>query len=814
MKTYKNFSVTSSCYDGKGNKIPYHQAWYEIWLESRRAILSRPDGSKFKNMSEAINSDKIKVGEEIVDKKEYMSRISNMGLQYMNFPVFILKIQGSCLFRDFLFNINKIGMWAESNRFLFSILDENAVYDESNYPISSEYKDIPEWEEQFDKYMKAIKIDKVVDHNRIEMPYSISSLFWVAINAKTLMDVISFMKLHTPFFYNTYGVELEKVLKSSIDVKIPSKPSSAMYQYLNESWSGEGCHKIDDTYVINSKMGLILYSQFIRQSDTCITGLYNELIHNDPEDFKHKVFKGGTILNIHYVANKYKVKSTISTRLCAFAMSSGDDPCSWSYFLNNFLPDDVTNEFLMGILPCSFKYGKLTNCKFHDDIKFRNEGKELSNCPCPLVSLNMDDAKAKKERDNNKIGDAFYNLTKHLKYHGLIHEYRGEFWTSELIIRTETPLYSGFNRLVEYIMDYLDKYVSTKFGNGEDPDEVLNKKYMKFAMDGDNTCMMKGLAIDILSDALDNNKYSKYLISFGGDIFGKETEVTTRVDDSDFYIHARGTFSIFTSGNTSKRGDHITGGGKGTNTVLINWLLGVDHNNTLADILATKMMAGEDDQVEEVRNMICSSSIDSIRIIDSKVQNNTYCASPFFNDKQVEIRDKMISKFSNPFRPDLTESSKKFDDGDNDAVTDVVNDNMKGIRDNDLLVFPKRTNDLGTLFEVGYALVSGKPVISYDEVSGTYVLNTESDVFFGFERYVPCFNDPIIFDCSNKKSVISMGVAAGTNSRDNSSIYYELKGNPDNIMLSTLFNHVELNKSTGEYEKVSRDPNERDRNQI
>ena len=74
-----------------------------------------------------------------------------------------------------------------------------------------------------------------------------------------------------------------------------------------------------------------------------LSGFYNKLEHTDIESFKHKVFKGDTILNVTYNAHKDRVNRTISNRLCAFAMSSGDGHCSWSYFLNNFLPMETVN---------------------------------------------------------------------------------------------------------------------------------------------------------------------------------------------------------------------------------------------------------------------------------------------------------------------------------------------------------------------------------------------------------------------------------------------------------------------------------------
>lgn len=386
-----------------------------IWMKSRQWIITDDDGHQFMRNLEYEDGwvskipSKFKVGDEEVELLDYMARIDAMNLQYNNSQNYVYEIDGSCLFRDFLFNINKIAQWAQSNRFLFSILDENARYDSRNYHISEEYKDIPEWEDQFDRYMDAIKNDPIVDHNRLEMPYSISSKFWICVNEKTLIELLNFMKGKVPFFYEVYGTQFMRHFNQRDEY------SPTLTQYIIKNRTDvEGCTYVGDTVIVDSKMSLILYSQFIRQSDTLISGLYNQLIHEDAEEFKHKVFSGKTTFMIHYVADIDKALKTVSNRLCAFAMSSGTGPESWSYFLNRFLPNEITPTGLMNLLPCKFENNRLSVCKFHDDIKYRNEGKEISNIPCPLPTLSMEIAKAKKDRDNNRIGDAFYKLTEFL----------------------------------------------------------------------------------------------------------------------------------------------------------------------------------------------------------------------------------------------------------------------------------------------------------------------------------------------------------------------------------------------------------------
>lgn len=352
------------------------------------------------------------VDDELVEVENYRNRIiKSMNLQYNNFPQYTFEITGSALFRDFLFNINWNPAWAESNRFLFSILPDDAVLEEENYKISSEYKNIPEWEDQFKKYMDKIHETQITDENRTEMPYSISSFFWWGCNHKTLINVLSAMKIDFPFFYEIYGKKLlNEVGLSESDLK-PYIDYSLLQYYRCDNWS-EGITKNSDFYIMNIKLSYIILSQFLRQSPSIISGLYSDLKHNNPEEFSHKVFRGDTLCNITFVAHKSKVMSTISKRSCNFAANSGNGPGSWSGFIEKFLDSVETLDDFRELLPCSFdNNGLLKFCPLWDDVKFRNSGTESRNCVCPLTTCSISDAEKKCNRDKNKLSELFMKLT-------------------------------------------------------------------------------------------------------------------------------------------------------------------------------------------------------------------------------------------------------------------------------------------------------------------------------------------------------------------------------------------------------------------
>lgn len=420
---------------------------YYVWLKSRRKVIKTEQGDPIKDVhlsyfdtedyddeyrdskfppyriifelqdgsEECIGgSDKFYVDGEEVTYKSYLDRIDAMSLQYNNMPYSVFEIQGSALFRDFLFNVNWTGMWSESNRFLFSILPDDAVLNEENYHISSEYKGIPEWEDQFDRYMDKIHETQITDENRVEMPYSISSFFWWSCNRKTLLNVLSLMKLKFPFFYEVYGKQMMDQGKLTENDLKPYVDASLQQYFRSPDWE-KGMIKKSDMYIIDTEISYIILSQFLRQAPSVISGLYSDLEHDSAEEFSHKVFKGDTVCKISFTCHKSKLMKTVSTRSCNFAANSGTGVGSWSGFLNDFISGIKTTDEFRELVPCKFyENGTLKFCPLYDDIKFRNSGTESRNCVCPFTTVSMEDAQKKLNRDQNLLAKWFYEVTKEM----------------------------------------------------------------------------------------------------------------------------------------------------------------------------------------------------------------------------------------------------------------------------------------------------------------------------------------------------------------------------------------------------------------
>lgn len=374
---------------------------YDLWLKSRAAVVKR-------------DKDSLTVGNEIIPNSEesaYIDRIMKMGLQYTNFPEFTFEIQGSTIFRDILFTLNECAQWATSLRFVNSTYEG---FNENNYPVSEEYAGIPEWDTQFRKYMDKIKETMVTDENRVEMPYSMSSKFWFQMNWKTLVTFLSMLKIKMPFFYNVYGTLFEEALKEcDINIKeyyVPFIDSSIDKYFIHSTDEfHEKFDVIDETVHLNKTMGLLLFSQFIRQKDSTIKGLYNMVTHTDPEEFKHKVFYASTPINVRFISDEARFKRTIVNRNCWFSQASGYGLNSWSNILDLVIKGMPIEEF-RNWLPCKFCEDGSISCKYYDDVKFRMEGVEKRNLPCAIFLKDKEIAKKRNEYDKTELSNKYVEL--------------------------------------------------------------------------------------------------------------------------------------------------------------------------------------------------------------------------------------------------------------------------------------------------------------------------------------------------------------------------------------------------------------------
>lgn len=184
-----------------------------------------------------------------------------------------------------------------------------------------------------------------------------------------------------------------------------------------------------------------------------------------------------------------------------------------------------------------------------------------------------------------------------------------------------------------------------------------------------------------------------------------------------------------------------------------------------------------------------------------------YVASPFFNDFEVIVRDRMRAKaqekFGKVFSPQHTFHSKLHDIFKCKLTMNTVfRDNFKFIRMCDNLVFPSGTTDLGTFFEIGVALACNKTIWRYDYVSDTLTRVDDKDdvislrnVYKGlWERYNK--DSKYLIDAQKPINVVYMGFLYQMHLGDSlkldrmNNVMYELPPEIfDNIMLGYTFNN-------------------------
>lgn len=236
-------------------------------------------------------------GQEVMNQYYMQQVIREHNLQCNDFSNYMFEITGSILFRDFLFSINGSSRWATSRS-----LSKEQVKDCNNFPISSEYAGDIRHERQLYSYLRRLQLDEASS----AFPYSVSTTFWWGCNYKTLIDVLSLMKLEYPLLWNTYGKLFFEAFAERQDhlSEDDLKPdvSSALQQYLKlEDWA-EGMIKAKGMYIVDGKMDLVNYSRSIRQSPAIISGLLPYLKEHPDE-----ILTGDTQIPYRLITDKNRL---------------------------------------------------------------------------------------------------------------------------------------------------------------------------------------------------------------------------------------------------------------------------------------------------------------------------------------------------------------------------------------------------------------------------------------------------------------------------------------------------------------------------
>lgn len=280
-----------------------------------------------------------------------------------------------------------------------------------------------------------------------------------------------------------------------------------------------------------------------------------------------------------------------------------------------------------------------------------------------------------------------------------------ELWTSKLE-------YSGnIEKVIEItIKDLKDKIIfhegskTTEFIDITLPSMISDPKNYAYAdKENDYTCIAKGYFISYVLKHLPEPGM-EYFINFGGDMaFNLKDEHFVPLKYTNFLFSTKKSKTIFCSTNI-ERGCHIP-------NAEFNYTIALADDPVISDFVATKALAGDKKWMRSALRFD----------FEDKLVNKTYIASPFFCETDIEIRDKMIEGFANYIRPDLLNPNIEGNlNKDKELARKIRKDNLTAIDECECLVFPKNTTDLGTLFEVGYAIRRSKLVIRFDYATNSY----------------------------------------------------------------------------------------------
>lgn len=169
-----------------------------------------------------------------------------------------------------------------------------------------------------------------------------------------------------------------------------------------------------------------------------------------------------------------------------------------------------------------------------------------------------------------------------------------------------------------------------------------------------------------------------------------------------------------------------------------------------------------------------------------------YIASPFFNEFEKLVRDMMVNTVNEMgyevFSPSSTKSSKEYGkctgpERRKELAVKIFSENILNLNECDYLIFPKFTTDLGTLFEVGYFMALGKPILRFNYLSQ----KIEKPEYRKLGKVVMDFR---YFTLFTDRDAVMFGYFYGQGEQDLK--YYLPDGRRDNIMFSSNFDRVDV----------------------
>lgn len=355
------------------------------------------------------------------DLQSYLDNVIDNDLPLAGFHLYCLKIGSSLLFRDLMFSLRPIQVWATSSR----IVKIKNLGMESNYPISAKAR------QYYDMVEKAQEAGEALDTSKRYCPLQQYTEFCIVIDLRTLMVFArTIQECDNELFYS-HVVPILKLLK--LEERFKKMHTDSIYSKLSvhnlamaktDNSDGIYFEKTTESYELNVHVAFCLGAQFLRQHYARVrSSIWNEL---KEKGYRQMLTEYNSSTRFYYSSSaEYEQWQRVCTRrTCFVAQFDWKDEYGWDFIIGKWV-DGMTHWEFKENLPCK---GCGANCNIFNETKLRLFTKRKDrerwtnnppdeNVPCPLL---VEDPKMILERgkmyhSNSIIYNKWVELCKHIK---------------------------------------------------------------------------------------------------------------------------------------------------------------------------------------------------------------------------------------------------------------------------------------------------------------------------------------------------------------------------------------------------------------
>ncbi|AMM44928.1 thymidylate synthetase [Bacillus phage SP-15] len=359
--------------------------------------------------------------------------VEAMDLPLNGFAQYVFHVNSSLLFRDLMFTIRPLVVWAKSNR--------TTPINNKNMFCSGEYEGIYENEIQamFNEVYEEIESGVPQDFAKKKLPMAANTEFTMSIDDRTLIAFIKVLKLHNKDLYEIYGKKFLEAIGRDEDyvenrhmVDIYPKISLSQQEIEAVGTTHEHLEQFIGVYSISNN----LMAQFIRQHFSTIkNGLYNKIEHKSVSDKEVALQRCDDETVVALYADRSSFRKVLSVRAQWFGQWDHKGNDSWSAILDPYVKDMTPEEF-MELLP----HGNAESTMLEDmkpriragKVEITEDGRTLTgevNPPCPLLLEKPDliDFRKQKYGSNSEVFKAWERI----RDAGLINDNPDNPWRKE-----------------------------------------------------------------------------------------------------------------------------------------------------------------------------------------------------------------------------------------------------------------------------------------------------------------------------------------------------------------------------------------------